>query len=69
MPTPKSWYDQAGRFREFTDPERTDRVDDMTPFQAIGYALMETEHQPGFVQRAPYFLRALAKAGYRVTKR
>lgn len=38
------------------------------PDSAIGYALMETEHLPGFARRGPAFRLRLAEAGWKVVR-
>ena len=41
---------------------------DMTLDEAIGYALLETEHIGGFARRGPAFRERLSEAGYAISR-
>lgn len=80
MTTPDAWRGEAERLARYTEPfnggydpaETPPWVDDplvlSSAEEAIGYALLETEHIPGFVNRAAAFHDRLLEAGYVVVE-
>jgi hypothetical protein len=52
--------------RKWVAPPSPDWREDVD--QSIGYALLETDHLPGFARRAPAFREKLAEAGWQVIR-